>query len=380
MLKYLDKYTNNFYAKQNEVIPKYNLENFLYSIALKNKIRLDSPTIVGFDVTSRCNLKCAHCFHSNRDAKDEITLDEIVVVLDELVKLNTYQTYIMGGEPFVRDDILNIIEEIKKRKMTISVNTNGTLITEEIALNLSKLLDRKTDWIQISLDGSNEETMAEMRGKGVFQNVIECIKMLKRNNIVVRVNMVVSDTNIDQMDEVVLLCNELNVDRLSVNPMFPYNGTDVLPMPKIEEVAFKFDKALESYENCEGLILQQDPVYIPYRNKLLNQYYQNNIKELTHLNCRAGIYSCEIDPEGNVYPCTFMHRDEFLAGNIRNQSIIDIWKDDSRWTTILDRDLNSTKCTKCEFIDVCKGGCIAASFNEFGTINNLDPRCEESRC
>lgn len=163
-LDYLNSKNDN--GKYEKVRSKVRLENILYYFAVEDGVRLDAPTIVGLDITSKCNLKCKHCFQNERILHNELKEKEWIRVIHELRDMKVYQIYIMGGEPFLRSDIISILKEIKKYNMTLSINTNATLITTQTADELSRILDPRFDYIQVSLDGATKEINDSIRGKG----------------------------------------------------------------------------------------------------------------------------------------------------------------------------------------------------------------------
>ena len=112
---------------------KIRLENILYYYAMKEHVRLDAPTIVGLDITSKCNLHCKHCFQNERVIPNELTSIEWKKVISDLKNMGVYQIYIMGGEPFIKEDIFEILEYVKNAGMTLSINTNATLISPQMA-------------------------------------------------------------------------------------------------------------------------------------------------------------------------------------------------------------------------------------------------------
>lgn len=356
---------------------KTRLENILYALSIRSKVRLDSPTIVGLDITSMCNLRCKHCFIGERYMDNELSTEEIKNLLTQVKNMGTYQIYIMGGEPFCRRDLLEIVRYIKYLNMTISINTNALMISKEDCDELASLLDPDTDWLQISLDGACAETNDYIRNSRVFHKVIEKIKMMTTSGITTRVNTVVTRSNIGELHEIYRLCYELGVKRINFNPLYPYKGDNYkLQVPSNDEYIEAFEKVLEVHEALEQpLYIQQDPICIPFSVDLFRDFFTKNLDKSPVTNCRAGLYSFELDPVGNVFPCTFMHHKQFCAGNIREESIEKIWRDDSRWTTILSKKYGDTYCSGCTFVDKCKGGCIAAAYDYYGNINQNDPRC-----
>lgn len=160
-LEFLSTRANN--KELQKTTSKVRLENILYYLALKERTRLDAPTIVGLDITSRCNLRCKHCFQNERSLPKELEGKEWIRVIHELKEMKVYQIYIMGGEPFIRQDILPILREIKECGMTLSINTNATLISEAIADELRKILEPRFDYIQVSMDGATREVNDSIR-------------------------------------------------------------------------------------------------------------------------------------------------------------------------------------------------------------------------
>jgi radical SAM protein with 4Fe4S-binding SPASM domain len=379
-MKNIIQYLKNDILPQNadneRVFNKYKLEELLYCYALKNNMRLDSPTIVGLDITRKCNLKCKHCFVTRSDYSNELSTEEIFKLLNDLKEMNVYQIYIMGGEPFCRDDIIDIIKHIKSLQMTVSINTNGTLITEEQVSILSNIFNIYTDWVQVSLDGAKAETHDSIRKKGAFDTTISNIKKLCENKVPIRINMVVSDFNIKEMVDVYKLASVLGINRINFNPIYTYKNNTDYRMPTFDEYFNAFEDVLRYHYEIESpIIIQQDPLCIPFSHSQLEKYYLNNELIIPQFNCRAGIYSFEVDPAGKVYPCSFLHGEEFLAGDIRKNSISEIWTNNANWeNTILSKRKNG-KCSNCTFFERCLGGCIAASYDFTGDICMPDPRC-----
>ncbi|MEQ8169096.1 MAG: radical SAM protein, partial [Candidatus Eremiobacterota bacterium] len=89
------------------------------------------------DITYRCNNKCRHCWVNippdSEEREKELTFDEIKQIVDEAKAMGCYKWFISGGEPMLREDFPEIFDYITANSMSYSINTNGTLITPEIA-------------------------------------------------------------------------------------------------------------------------------------------------------------------------------------------------------------------------------------------------------
>ena len=113
-------------------IPEITLERFWEPI--RNKIQAKRIPVSGtIEPTLRCNLRCVHCYIPHDFIEKELSYGEWCQVLDEIVTEGCLWLLITGGEPFIRDDILDIYTYAKKKGMIITLFTNGTLITPKIA-------------------------------------------------------------------------------------------------------------------------------------------------------------------------------------------------------------------------------------------------------
>jgi mycofactocin radical SAM maturase len=91
--------------------------------------------------------------------------------------------------------------------------------------------------------------------------------------------------------------------------------------------------------------------------------------------CGAGRVVCLIDPVGDVYACPFAIHQEFLAGNVRQPGgFATVWRDSELFAELRGPQFHGT-CTKCQFFDSCRGGCMAAKFFTGLPLDGPDPEC-----
>jgi MoaA/NifB/PqqE/SkfB family radical SAM enzyme len=113
-----------FTEKRVEIMPRLPLEGEL-------------------DLTYRCNNNCRHCWvrlaPAASERSQELTFDEIRGIIDQGRRLGTREWAISGGEPMLRPDFSEIFDYITRKSTAYSLNTNGTLITP----NIARLLKRK---------------------------------------------------------------------------------------------------------------------------------------------------------------------------------------------------------------------------------------------
>lgn len=96
--------------------------------------RLSAPVVVDFNITKKCNLKCGFCYaDAKNNCQQELSVLEIQKLLDEFQELNIHVIRISGGEPFCHSEIKKIIGLLGKYHFVVCMNTNGTMISEEVA-------------------------------------------------------------------------------------------------------------------------------------------------------------------------------------------------------------------------------------------------------
>lgn len=125
----------------------------------------------------RCNLKCVGCYAGEYTRKDDLPLEVIDSIITQGKELGTYLYTILGGEPFIRDDLFEIYK--KHKGCAFQVFTNGTLIDEEV---VKKIKDCANVMPVLSVEGFEKET-DERRGEGVYKKLMNAMDLLRENKI-----------------------------------------------------------------------------------------------------------------------------------------------------------------------------------------------------
>src|SRR5437660_4117646 len=157
-----------------------------------------TPVEVSLEVTRRCPLECQHCYNNlpmgDMDARSrEMTTEEHFRVLDELVEMGCFWLLYTGGEIFARKDFLEIYTYAKKKGFLITLFTNGTLITEEIA-------DYLAEWppfaIEITLYGRTRETYEALTAvPGSYDRCLRGIRLLQERGLPLKLKTVATSVN-----------------------------------------------------------------------------------------------------------------------------------------------------------------------------------------
>lgn len=338
---------------------------------------------ISLEVTRACNLSCVHCsVTAGTSRTDELTLEEIERILKETVQLmkGRKEAVITGGEPFLRSDIFNILEICYNLKFKrILLLTNGTLINREIGKRLEELNNRiekqntpekliQRLHIQVSIDG-NKSTHDHIRGPNAFNQTVNGIKILKRNNISTTLGMVVNNLNIDDVASVIELGAELNCG---------VGFSSMIKTGRAKDAAVKPVSAARVIPVIMEY-LERDPAYIKYlANFPCSPYiiaYRNLIK---FRYCGTGWATAYVDSAGDVYPCQIGATvPEFKAGNIRETSFKEIWQNAPILKEMrkLHVDNLNEECSTCEIRYFCGGGCRTQAYLDTGNLCGMDPKC-----
>ena len=138
-----------------------------------------TPVLVDLSITQKCNLHCDYCSVSaapDVETDGELSLRDYKKLFKELDDLHVLRVAISGGEPLIRADFFDILEEACKYDYATVINTNGTLVTDEVA---SKLTNYQFDRICVTLDGSCAEIHDYHRGRGTYTKVLQGIRFYK---------------------------------------------------------------------------------------------------------------------------------------------------------------------------------------------------------
>lgn len=291
-------------------------------------------------VTYKCNARCIMCNIWKDNAKDELVPDDLLKLPTSLQDIN-----ITGGEPFLRKDIVEIVEKItaKNPKIRLIFSSNG-LLTEQIVNSMREIkkINPKSG-IGISIDGIGD-IHSEVRGiDNAYEKALNTIKELKKANINdIRLAFTASNKNCEHLSKVYDLARELNIEFTMsiVHNSDNYFNIDTNLLTDIEIL----DKELK-------YVIQNELKFNNPR-RLLRIFYLKGILEYAKTGKRAlPCYALEnsffMDAKGEIFPCNML---ESSVGNIKEKSFEDIWEYEK--TKCLKKFCNT--CNKCWMVCTVK--------------------------
>ena len=296
--------------------------------------------VVFWNITNKCNLRCAHCYISARPeltSEAELSLDEAKAFVDDLAAIPVPLLLFTGGEPLVRKDFFELAEHTTAKGLKTALSTNGTLITKEVA---ARIKDAGIEYAGVSLDGAKAETHDGIRNQpGSFNKAVQALKNCADVGLKAGVRITVTRDNYREIADLLDLSCELEVPRFCVYWLVPSGRGKEIYEKQLEphEVSEIFDLLYErardmNPDDMEILTVDapQDGIYLLNKMKAdASPEYDNALKLLQYVgdSCSAGDRVANVDPVGNVYPCQFAQLEEFKIGNIRERKFSELWND-----------------------------------------------------
>jgi Fe-coproporphyrin III synthase len=348
--------------------------------------------VIFWNITNKCNLACSHCYiNASPDAmrENELTTKEAMDFIDDAAQMGVPLLLFTGGEPLVRPDFWELAAHAKQRGLRTVISTNGTLITKEVAKRLKEV---GTQYVGISLDGANPETHdAIRRQKGAYSKAIEGLKNCVEIDLKSGIRVTAHKSNYKEIPRMLEMALDLGVPRFCLYWLVP-SGRGIqgyldnqLDSEAIEETLdYLYTKAKElDPETIEILTVDapQDGVYLLNRMKEENHSEYENAYKLLNMtgdSCSAGDRVANVDPEGNVYPCQFSQRPDYMVGCVRDMKFSEMWNDpDNEVLNKFRAKKENLKgiCSSCTNMRVCGGGCRIRGLNQHGDIWAEDSLC-----
>jgi MoaA/NifB/PqqE/SkfB family radical SAM enzyme len=260
-------------------------------------------------VTYRCNSRCAMCYTWKHPTKaaDEIRPSELLS-LPQMVRLN-----VTGGEPFLKEDLSEILDVVKMKAKRVVISSNGFL-TKKIIKVMSKHRDVG---IRISVDGIGQ-THDNIRGvKRAYEKTIETLQGLKALDIKdLGIAVTVSDENAKDLVALYRFAKEKGLELATaiLHNAYYFHKTDNAILDK-DKVQMGFEGLIAEFLNS----FRPKDWFRAYFTQGLIDHMNGQQRPLK---CSMGTDSFYIDPIGNVRPCNVLDNP---FGNIRNKSFEEIW-------------------------------------------------------
>jgi 12,18-didecarboxysiroheme deacetylase len=348
----------------------------------------DKRPVVVWNVTRRCNLKCAHCYAHARDEAfaDELSTHEGRMLLDDLARFGVPVVLFSGGEPLARRDLPELAAYAVEKGMRAVISTNGTLITASVARNLKEI---GLSYVGISLDGM-ETVNDRFRGvPGAFAKAVEGIRNCQAAGIKVGLRFTINRRNVGEIPAVFDLIEEMDIPRICFyHLVYAGRGSQLVADDLTHDASRKavdliIDRTRQLHEQGipkEVLTVDNhaDGPYLYLRLKREDPRRAEEVLELLKMNAgnNSGRGIGCVSWDGEVHADQFWRHHSF--GNVRRRPFSEIWTrpEDPLLLQLKEKKKYVTgRCAACRWLDICGGNFRVRAEAVSGDVWAPDPAC-----
>lgn len=320
---------------------------------MQDILTLDYPLFVKWYITSRCNLRCAHCYLT--DYTIHPPLEKVLPFIDHLASKGVRMITLLGGEPLVRDDLDIIIDRIRKAGMNTHIATNGMLATEQKA---TRLMNAGATTFQVSLEGANAQINDAVRGLGTFLPIQRGIETLVKAGARVTIAATLTKSNQHTLNDLFALTDRLGAQVLRLNAYMPVGTGEAIASDLLSHVEVR--QARESVSHLKTLYpsIKVDPGFFSPQSIVS---FDRMPQKKSTFGCGAGTNTLIINSDFTVSACDLlMERDRSLIAASRPEDIDRAWKEDAIFLKWRGRQQQASLGRIASFADVHQHGCHLA--------------------
>ncbi len=269
-----------------------------------------APLFIAWQLNAACNLECLHCCEeAGHSMPDELNHDEIMDFCRQIVQLQIPYVAISGGEPLMHPDFFTISEFLRRHKVTLKVETNGSFIDRSVAKRFAQLGFRS---VQVSVDGVTPETFEKLRIKGDWQKAIDACKYLVEAGVKTEIVFVPTKFNCHETGELIDMAYRLGIYGF-------YTGKTM----RIGRAAQNWDILCPSDAEYEQLFKVLSEKQNQYDGKMKIYYYPYDVIEELKYRLEYPSASLLVIPNGKV---KLIGPLPFICGDLRKHRLAEVWE------------------------------------------------------
>lgn len=312
-----------------------------------------------FELSSRCNERCIHCYIPNEKKRqgNDMPVESVKSILDEFASMGGLHVTLSGGEVFLHKNLMEIVEYCRKKDLIISILSNLISLKDE---QIPILKEANVSLIQVSLYSMDPEIHDYITTvKGSFEKTKTAIEKLIAADIPIQISCPIMKANLHGYVEVLEYAKSLKVK----------SQTDYIMIAQADLNTSNLANRL-SLEETEELLRNIIEYDTQYREDTLKQlpisdqikfHFERFKKQPV---CGVGYDNCCITANGDVYPCAGWQN--YVLGNVSKESLKEIWENSERIKELRKITQESfPQCLKCDARDYC-ARCLVRNYNESG--------------
>ncbi len=339
------------------------------SLSLKS---LHKPFIVNFEVTSQCNQQCVFCSAQlSKYSREDLPTKVVLRILSKIAKANIYSIFLTGGEPFIRQDLPLIVKECLSYGMNVSLSTNGTEVTTQIAKRIASV---GLEEIQVSIHALDSTHDKIVGVHGAFERSFAGLQNLVKAGLRVTVAAVATRASFKQLPELAEKTARMGARHFRVLRLIPHSEETLRQTVPHNEIRIQIRRLKQLEKELKDFTIEIHTLPGFSDTSTYDPREYGIVHPLCHT-CTAGKLSMGILSDGDCVPCLELKEREFVCGNILYDSFSKIWHSDSM--SLLRRttpDRYTGKCGQCELKWTCYSArCV--SYHLHHDLLGDDPSC-----
>ncbi|NQT46457.1 MAG: radical SAM protein [Candidatus Omnitrophica bacterium] len=283
-------------------------------------LKSSRPSHVSIAVTNRCNSRCIYCETYLCDFSKELTTQQMISIIDEISRDGSCYITLTGGEPFMRQDIFDIIKHCYKRNLIVNIPTNGLKIHNFNAGQINTIVKCVRN-IQLSIDSADTKENDFIRGvDGSLDLAIQGVKRLKDGGFdKIGILTVISRYNYKKLKGLLYLTRDLGLKRIRFQPVgINSNYPSIAPLKDKREVLIRGKQIDELRDTLSEYIRLENRLGLTTNLKFLKtwigpyfKFIESEKFFMKEVNrCFRCIYPATalfIDSNGRLQPCQFLN-------------------------------------------------------------------------
>lgn len=347
----------------------------------------DKKPVVVWNITRRCNLRCAHCYaQAVSKGQGEVSTAQAKEIIDDLAEFGSPVLLFSGGEPLLRQDLSELASYAVQKGMRAVISSNGTLISRAKARELKQI---GLSYVGISLDGG-QAVHDRFRGlEGAYAQAMQGLENCQLEDLKVGLRFTVFKDNVQEVPGIFDLIQEREIPRVCFyHLVYSGRGSELMQQDLDHKQTRRLlDLILERTQSLFATGLQKEVLTVdnhadgPYLYlRLLGEDPDRAAEVLQLLQYNEGNNSGRgigcISWDGEVYADQFWRNHSF--GNVLERPFSRIWQDPELELLQMLKNKKSYvqgRCASCRFLDVCAGNFRARAEAYYGDVWAPDPAC-----
>lgn len=353
-------------------VPKEERKRKFGDTLLQKSFPLSPPRNVIWYVTKKCNLHCQHCFlEGGTKALRELSEKEAKKLIDELGNLRILYLSMSGGEPFLREDLFELIDHAASYGMRVDIASNGTLIDKE---TVRRLVRSRVFQVQVSIDGSEQVHNLFRENCRAHKASVKAVRRMLDEGIMVSISHTVRKGLVSEAEKVIDWAVAMQCAGVKIIPFYPVG--------RGKKIAAQYVLTKEDISQLYAMIEEKRKA-VPLGFQIYTEmgYMKapagsNNKGNFMY--CPAGKETLAVYPDGTLYPCPFLTG--FAVGKWPEDSLENVWfhSPDLALLRRFNAEEVDGKCGQCLYKTLCGGGCRAFAHYFGSAIDSFDPYCMAS--